>query len=85
MKNAFFLTNVSIPVSIKEIAYYNVSVEKNVIDYGINNALVEIDLLIEVSFLVVVPFVKEYVNKEVLLPLAIELVNGKVPNVFLEK
>lgn len=53
--------------------------------YGVNNTLLQIDLLIVTDMVVITPFLMQTLPMECRIPLVIQLVQGEVPQMILEK
>ncbi len=53
--------------------------------YGINNTLVEIDLVITTQMTVITPFIANTVPIECRIPLVIQITQGEIPQMFFEK
>ncbi len=53
--------------------------------YGVNNTLIQIDLLIVTDMVVITPFLMNTVPMECRIPLVIQVVQGEVPQMMLEK
>ncbi len=53
--------------------------------YGINNTLVEIDLVITTQMTVITPFLVNTVPIDCRIPLVIQITQGEIPNVIFEK
>lgn len=50
--------------------------------YGINNALVEVKVQLEVNARVILPFVSSQIKIENVIPLSINMVNGNIPDAY---
>lgn len=72
-----------IPVRFELVGEVISNIGTKLTNYGINNALVEINLQIELSEQVVLPFISKKITYNVEMPLAIKLIHGKVPNYYL--
>jgi sporulation protein YunB len=83
--NNTFLSNLGpqIPLKIKINNDVVASTKVNITNYGINNALLELDLIIEANIQVILPFTSKVANVVYTTPLSIELINGKIPNYYL--
>lgn len=71
-----------IPVKINLIGNVISSVNAKVKNYGINSAIVEVYAHIEVTEEVVIPFSTKQIKVENDIPIAIKIVQGKVPNYY---
>lgn len=81
----YFLNNLGpkIPIKISLTGNFDSYVETKVKEYGLNNAIVTVYLNIKVSEQITMPFLEEEINVENQIPIAINLVNGKVPEYYL--
>ncbi|MBQ7141440.1 MAG: sporulation protein YunB [Bacilli bacterium] len=82
-KNAF-LSNLGpkIPVKLNLVGAVECGVNTKVNDYGINNAVVEISVNVKVSEQVSLPFTSKLVEIETDIPVAIKIIEGKVPSYY---
>jgi sporulation protein YunB len=80
-----FLSNLGpkIPLKIKVNNDIAASFKVNITDYGLNNALLELNLTIEANVQVILPFISKVTNITYITPLSIELINGKIPNYYM--
>lgn len=79
-----FLANLGpkIPVKLNLVDSVECSVKTNVKDYGINNAIVELSINVMVSEQVALPFTSNVVTISTDIPVAIKIIEGKVPTYF---
>lgn len=82
-KNAI-LSNIgpNIPIRLHYVGDVNSNITTKITQYGINNALVEVGVKLEMTAQIILPFVTE---KKVLncdIPLAIKLIQGTVPSYY---
>lgn len=82
--NNAFLTNLGpkIPVRFSLAGNIGSNIETKITNYGINNALVEANAIVDINMRIILPFVTEYTNIKVTIPLIIKLINGTVPNYY---
>ena len=71
-----------IPVKYNLIGNINSNVDTKVTNYGINNALLEVDLNIKLNLMILMPFISKDIVVENNIPLAIKLVEGKIPEYY---
>lgn len=71
-----------IPISIKMIGNVTSGILSEVKEYGINNSLITISIEIKVELIVILPFSSDYVTINNIIPIAIKLVQGKVPQFY---
>lgn len=83
--NNIFLSNlgVKIPVRYSMVGDIISNIETKVSSYGINNALIEVDIYVEVSMIINLPFVTDRVTISNRIPLAIKVIQGVVPSYYL--
>lgn len=79
-----FLSNLGpkIPVRINLIGSIVSSVETKVTNYGINNALIEVYIKLKLGIKVILPFTSDKMTVETLVPVALKLVRGNVPEYY---
>ncbi len=82
--NNIFLSNLGpkIPLKLKLNKDIVTGVKISVQDYGLNNALIELDLTIEANMQIFLPFTSKVTTITFNTPLSIELINGKIPNYY---
>ena len=80
-----FLANIGpkIPVKFSLVGDIVGYINTNVTDYGINNALIEVNIVLELSEQVILPFVSEKIIIDTTIPVALKLIQGSVPNYYL--
>ena len=80
-----FLANIGpkIPVRFSILGDIVSYVNTNVTDYGINNALIEVNVVLDLSIQVILPFVTDKIDIETSIPVALKLIQGSVPNYYL--
>lgn len=80
--NAYFLPNLKVNVETSALLYYDVNLKTNIEEYGINSSLVNLSLVINISYQVIVPLMVKIVDNTIEIPIALEIINGKVPDVL---
>lgn len=82
--NNALLSNIGpkIPVKLHLIGDILVSVSTKVNDYGINNAIIELDINIVITEQMVLPFSMKEIKVEESIPIAIKLIQGSIPNYY---
>ena len=80
-----FLANIGpkIPVKFSLVGDIIGYINTNVTDYGINNALIEVNIVLELSEQLILPFVTEKIKIDTTIPVALKLIQGSVPNYYL--
>ena len=71
-----------IPINLKVIGNVTSGITTEVKDYGINNSLITISVEIQVEMMVILPFSSDYVSITNYVPIAIKLIQGKVPQFY---
>lgn len=71
-----------IPIRFHIIGNVRSNVETKISEFGINNAMVEVDIQLEVSVQIIVPFASKATSVEQRIPVAMGLVQGAVPHIY---
>ena len=71
-----------VPVRFHLVGDISSNVHTSITNYGINNALVEVDIHIKVTMMTILPLMTEQIEVETSVPLAIKLVEGKIPEYY---
>lgn len=66
-------------VKIKPISSYNIDVISDVTEYGINNSLFTIHLVVKINVQILIPFNNEEVEVISKIPLVMQVIQGDVP------
>lgn len=79
-----FLANLGpmLPIRFQYIGDVNSNIETKVTPYGLNNALMEINIHLEMTAQIYLPFQTEIKTIECTIPLVIKMINGSVPNYY---
>lgn len=82
--NNAILSNIGpkIPVKLHMIGDATIQVDTKITDYGINNAIIEIDIKINVSEQMILPFSTKKIEVEESIPIAIKLIEGNIPQYY---
>lgn len=82
--NNSFLSNIGPKIPVRLNLYGEVisKVNTKITNYGINNALIEIFVDINIDTKVILPFTYKIKNVDVSIPIAIKLIEGNVPNYY---
>ena len=83
--NNYLLTNLGpkIPVKIALTGEFESYVSTDVVEYGINNAMLTIYINIKVSEQITLPFITDKVTVENKIPIFMSLINGTIPNYYI--
>ena len=82
--NNSFANNIGpkIPINLKLVGNVTSGVTTDIKDYGINNSLITISIEIKVEIMVILPLSTDYLSITNYIPLAVKLIQGKVPNYY---
>lgn len=72
----------NIPVRLNLVGDIKVNLKTNVTNYGINNALVEISIHLEVTERVILPFQTKAITVTNDIPVVVKLIQGNIPNYY---
>ena len=81
--SSFFFSDLKLNVDTSSLLSYDVKLITGVKEYGINSSLVNLSLAVNISYQVIVPLMIDVVDNYIEIPIAIEIINGKVPDVIL--
>ena len=81
----FLLANLGykIPVKFTLVGSTTTNLDTKITEYGINNALLEIFITIDVTTQINIPFVSKEVNMSTQVPIAIKLIQGIIPEYYI--
>lgn len=81
----FLLANLGykIPVKFTLVGSTTTNLDTKITEYGINNALLEIFITIDVTTQINIPFVSKEVNMTTQVPIAIKLIQGIIPEYYI--
>ena len=71
-----------IPVKLNYIGDVNSNITTKVTQYGINNAMIEIGVHLEMTAQIILPFVTERKKLHYDIPITIKIIQGSVPNYY---
>lgn len=71
-----------IPVRLNLVGDIVSNIETRVTNYGINNALIEIMMDVQINEQVILPFTSKQIALKTSVPIAIKLIQGTVPNYY---
>lgn len=71
-----------IPIRFHLVGNVHTDVASKIIEFGINNAYVEVSVKIEVNVQIIVPLASESASVQETIPIAIGLIQGTVPNIY---
>lgn len=79
-----FLTEIGpiIPIKIHYLGDVNSNIYTKINEYGINSALMEIGVKVELSAKILLPFTTKRISLSSEVPISIKLIQGKIPNYY---
>lgn len=79
--NTPFLNNIGpkIPIKLKMVGNVTSGIVTEVKEYGINNSIITVSMEISVEIQVILPLTTDYISITNYIPIAIKLIQGKVP------
>lgn len=82
--NNTFFSNLGpmIPIKLKIIGNVTSGLETEVKEYGINNSLITVSVEVKVEIMVILPLSTDYVSITNYVPIAVKLIQGKVPEYY---
>ena len=85
--NNSFLNNLGpkIPVRISFTKNIETNFSTEVIEYGINNALLKLNINIKISVRVILPFISNTVDNNFTIPVAMKVIQGSIPSYYMER
>lgn len=72
-----------IPLNLEVISMVNPNIETKVTEYGINNSLIEVFVNVAASVRMILPLASNEINVTVIVPIAVKLIQGMVPDYYL--
>lgn len=80
-----FFANIGpkIPLNLKSLGNASADITTNITEYGMNNALIEINIKLKASAIIQMPFMSKEVTVTNTIPLTMELIQGTIPNYYL--
>ena len=85
VSNLALLTNIGpkVPVKLTLIGDVSSGFSTEVEEYGINNALITLNIDVEVNAKVVLPFISDDMSISASIPIAMKVIQGKIPEYYL--
>ena len=80
------LTNIGpkIPIKLRIVGNIKTNIEPKITEYGLNNAMIEINLKIVSKIAIQLPFISKNILVETKVPLTIEMIQGNIPSYYLK-
>ncbi len=84
LTNNSILSNLGpeIPIRLNYVGDVNSNIITKITQYGINNAMVEVGIHLEMTAQIILPFVTEKKVLDYNIPLAVKMIQGTVPNYY---
>lgn len=84
--NSNFLNNLGpkIPVKISFTKNIETGFSTDVVEYGINNALLKLNLNIKINIRVILPIVSDEISNSFTIPVAMKVIQGKIPSYYID-
>lgn len=83
-KNTFFSNlGPTIPIKLNLVGDITSEITTQVTNYGINNALIEVKILIKLTEQVILPLTTNIIEIQSSIPIVLKLIQGTVPNYYL--
>ena len=81
----YFFANIGpkIPLNLKIVGDATANIDTNITEYGMNNAMIEVDIELEATTIIHMPFLSKEVKVKNTIPLTIEIIQGTIPNYYL--
>lgn len=73
-----------IPLNLSVIGNVQTDVHSKVSNYGLNNALIEVFVDVQIQIVIQMPFLSEKVKIKKTIPLTMEMIQGDIPNYYLD-
>ena len=71
-----------IPLNLKSVGDATAEITTNIKEYGLNNALIEISIILKATLIIHMPFLSKEVTITNTIPLNLELIQGVLPNYY---
>lgn len=83
--DSVFLSNLGpkVPVKLSLIGDVSSGFSTEVVEYGINNALITLNVDVEVNAKIVLPFVSDDMNVSASIPIAMKVIQGSIPDYYM--
>lgn len=73
-----------IPLNLSVIGNVQTDVHSKVSNYGLNNALIEVFVDVQIQMVIQMPFLSEKAKIKKTIPLTMEMIQGDIPNYYLD-
>lgn len=81
----YFFSNIGpkIPLNLKTIGDATADIKSNITEYGMNNAMIEVNIELQVTTVIHMPFLSKEIKVKNTIPLTIEIIQGNIPSYYL--
>ena len=73
-----------IPLNLSVIGNVQTDIHSKVSNYGLNNALIEVFVDVQIQMVIQMPFLSEKTKIKKTIPLTMEMIQGDIPNYYLD-
>lgn len=73
-----------IPLNLSVIGNVQTDIHSKVSNYGLNNALIEVFVDVQIQMVIQMPFLSEKTKIKKSIPLTMEMIQGDIPNYYLD-
>ena len=84
ISNNIFLSNFGpkIPVKLNIIGDVVSNIKSDIKEYGINNALIQISISINITEKIIIPFMSDTINVKTDIPISLKIMQGNIPSYY---
>ncbi len=84
--NTNFLNNLGpkVPVRISFTRNIETGFSTEVVEYGINNALLKLNIIIKVNVRVILPIISDDITNDFTIPISMKVIQGKIPSYYMD-
>ena len=84
ISNNIFLSNFGpkIPVKLNIIGDVVSNIKSDIKEYGINNALIQISISINITEKIIIPFMSDTINVKTDIPISLKIMQGYIPSYY---
>ena len=78
-RNYFLSNGIKVPVELEVIGNQSIEIQSNVMSYGLNTTILQINLYVKLDIKSVIPFQTAKIVTETIIPLSLEIMNNDIP------
>lgn len=79
LPSSFLFSDLKLRVETSNLMYYDVKLKTNIKEYGFNNSLVELLMMVDIKYQVYAPLMVSSIENQIEVPLSVKIFNGRVP------